>query len=253
MGDWRALARAAIVAALALGLAACVTKRAAAPAATPAAASFSECATAKDGPTCLIDRAMVGETFDGGLFLDNVIEAGAVSLVLKHRDEVGTVRGKVRAFTGQKDSGLMAVLNGASEGEFIAALGAAAAAQVADDPLAHAQIKPLVAKAARGRTAMLALVFWNKVAFRTGWRGELMRPRGVAALWRAVIAAPPKETKLLGELVQDANMQEDQQEAVALARLVLARGDANEDSRGYAGFVIAQSERGARSLPTTAR
>jgi hypothetical protein len=61
-------------------------------------------------------------------------------------------------------------------------------------------------------------------------------------MWRAVVAAPPKDTALLVALAKDADFLGLRDEATALARVAVARTDTSEADRASAQSIITLSE-----------
>lgn len=235
----------ALATALAAGLGGCVTKRATSdrlPAPVAVSASYGDCAAVQDAPSCLLLRAVATEGVDADPLLRAVVESGSVHVALKHRAALAAMRTKLETLRAT-DPVSIAYLGASSEEAFAAALALAAAAQIADDPFAHKAVKPLIAKAGRGEAAILAAIVWRDVAFGMLWRAPLTRPRGWPAIWRVVIAAPPKDTALLAAMSFDANLLGLQAEAVALARVVVARGDASKAQLSSAHALIVLAER----------
>jgi hypothetical protein len=230
---------------LAAGVGGCVTKRATndvSPAPVAVAASYGDCAAARDAPSCLLLRAVAIEGVDADALLRAVVESGSVDVALKHRAALTATREKLKTFI-EPDSAPTAYLNASSEEAFAAALALAAAAQIADDPFAHKAVKPFLAKVGQDEAATLAAIIWSDVAFGVLWRAPLTRPRGWPAIWRAVVAAPPKDTALLVSMSYYANLVGLQAEAVALARIAVLRTDANEAQRSTAQALIALAEK----------
>jgi len=240
---WGLVRGIALGAALAVGVSACVTKRTGDRPSVPVsvAASYGDCAAAQDGPSCLLLRAIAAEGVDAEVLVRTVVESGSVDIALKHRAALAAMRGKLETIFASEPASIR-YLSASSEDGFAAALAVAAAAQIADDPFSLKSVKPLVAKAGRGETAALAAIVWREVAFGILWNARLMRPRGWSAIWRAVIAGPPKDTVLLVALAKDANLLGLEDEAVALARVAVARTDASEADRAAAHAIIALSE-----------
>jgi len=229
---------------LAVSIGGCVTKRAArdpSPPASGPAASYSACAAAQDAPSCLLLRAIATDDVDAEQLLRSVVESGSVDVVLKHRAVLTATRGTLKTFI-ERGPAPTTHLNASSEEMFAAALALAAAAQIGDDPFAHKAVKPLIAKVDRDQAAALAAVIWSDVAFGLLWRAPLMRPRGWPAIWRAVIAAPPKDTGLVAALSHYAHLLDLKAEAVALARVVVARSDATEEQISAARVVLTLAE-----------
>jgi hypothetical protein len=234
----------ALAAALATGAGGCVTKQAASDrVSTPVAvaASYGDCAAARDAPSCLLLRAVATEGVDAEVLLRAVVESGSVDVALKHRAALTATRGTLKTFIGP-DGVSTAYINASSEEVFAAALALAAAAQIADDPFAHKAVKPLIAKGRRNETATLAAIIWSDVTFGVLWRARLTRPRGWPAIWRAVIAEPPKDTALLAAMSYYANLLSLKAESVALARALVARTDASEEQLSSARAIIVLAE-----------
>lgn len=241
---WGMVRGIALAAALVAALSGCVTKRATPDrVSTPVAqaASYGDCAAARDAPSCLLLRAVATKGVDGDPLVRAVVESGSVDVALKHRAALTAMRSKLKAVLATEPVSI-AYLNASSEAAFAAALAVAAAAQIADDPFVHKAAKPLIAKAGRGEAAILAAIIWRDVAFGSLWSAPLTRPRGWPAIWRAVIANPPKDTTLLSAMATDASLLGLQTEAAALARIVVARGDASEEQVSSARALVALAE-----------
>lgn len=238
-----------------MGLGGCVTKRVAGdrqaePA--PVAASYVACAAVRDAPGCLLLRALATDSVSDDMELRAVIESGSVDVVLKHRASLTAMRGSLKPLMEDDRESQVTLkhVNSSSEPAFAAALAVAAAAQVADDPFAHAGVKPLVAKAGRQEVAPLAAIVWSNVAFGMLWNAPLIRLRGLPAIWRAVAAAPPKETALVAVPAYEADIHGFGDAALALARVVLARADASAEDRSTAdGIVLLADIRAAPKGP----
>lgn len=229
--------------ALAVGLSGCVTKRVGDRPSAPVAAatSYGDCAAAQDAPSCLLLRAVAAEGVKGEVLLQAVVESGSVDVLLKHRAALTAMRGTLESARATEPVAMLH-LKASGEEAFAAALGVAAAAQTSDDPFNHAAVKPLVGKAGRGEAAVLAAIIWRNVAFGSLWRAPLIRPRGWPAIWRGVIAAPPKDTALVVALANDANLFGLEAEALALARIAVARSDASEAQRSAVRGIIILGE-----------
>ena len=214
-----------------------------------APASIEACAKAGDPPACLAAIALTykhdaDRPFDA---VDSVVEAGAPALVAGARarlvaaaQEKAPVSARAKEFDFDRDALTRKHLRSAFASTVSAAIAVAAAAQIADDPFAQGDAKALIAAAGgRPTIAPLAVVIWTQIVSDWDWRAALVRPRGMKAIWQTAIAQPPRDTAMVAQLSQVAELSGHDDEAVALAQIVIARKDASEQDNLRAQETIA--------------
>jgi len=116
----------------------------------------------------------------------------------------------------------------------LAAVALAAAAHGYDDPFNEPLAKKLIAAAGGDPSiAVLAVILWSDADTYSDWDGDNpnTRPRGLKAVWRAVIEQPPSGTEVLASVANSASADGYTAEGLALLRLAQARTDLRADTR----------------------
>lgn len=186
--------------------------------------TVAACSVSVDPPACLVATMFAsGERRE--LHFD-FIRAGATSLIEANSADLVAAARAFR-FPAPVPSGNegRAQLRAASDSVILAAIALAVAAQNDDDPFSDPVAKQYIAAAGGTREiAQVATILWDDANFGA-WEDELVRPRGLKAIWQAVAASPPEEPALLNDIAARALRWGYPDEASALARAVLQGND----------------------------
>jgi hypothetical protein len=184
--------------------------------------TFAECGRLDDPPVCLIERsAAFSEDED---FLFGVIRSGGTSLIEANRKRlVSAVQNYRTPVPLPSGTEARAQLRTRTAPVIIAAVALASAAHREDDPFAEPRAKADVAAAGRAlQIALTAVTLWDEFHLYQ-WDRELIRPRGLKAIWHAIAASPPDDPALLNEMALRAAKWSAKDDAAALARATMER------------------------------
>jgi hypothetical protein len=183
--------------------------------------AFAECGRADDPPVCLIERsAAFSEDED---FLFGVIRSGGTSLIQANRKRlvsaVQNYRTPVPLPTGTL---ARAQLRTTPAPVIIAGIALASAAQREDDPFAEPQTKAYIDAVGHVPPALTAVTLWDEFHLYQ-WNRELIRPRGLKAIWHALAGSPSDDPALLNEMALRARQWSGKEDVAALARATMER------------------------------
>ncbi|MBL8781999.1 MAG: hypothetical protein JNL06_13780, partial [Alphaproteobacteria bacterium] len=184
--------------------------------------AFADCGQADDPPVCLIERSSALSENDDFLF--GVIRSGGTSLIRGNRERlvsaVQNYRTPVPLPTGSVGR---SQLRTTPAPVAIAAIALASTAQREDDPFAEPQTKAFIDAADNApEIALVAATLWDEFHLYR-WDRELIRPRGLKAIWHAIATSPPDDPALLNEMALRAEKWSAKEDAAALARATMER------------------------------
>jgi hypothetical protein len=214
------------------------------------AAPYADCAQAADPPACLVAAAAPSSEPDD--LLDAIILAGASPVIEANASRITqAVRDKGR--NAESFGRMMGIqlppdpaalqAQAADSRVLLAAIALAAASLTHDDPFEETLAKTL-SERAKGdpAVAQIAVKLRRDADTYQQWAGNILntRPRGMPAIWRAVIAQPSADSVLLAALASEAGAYGYRAESLALVRIALARGNLSNELRAQIASQIAR-------------
>lgn len=208
---------------------------------------YASCARAADPPVCLATLAAPRLKLPHEL-VEAIVQTGAVDLVPRYRNvwveviqrkdryapDLFNLLAVPRTIDDVPDYSPDIVAPAAT-----AAIALAAAAQTRDDPFTHATVRKLIAEAKYDPSIPRRALHVSIEANHLDHGSRNRRPRGLAAIWRRVVAEPQFETWRIMSLARSAYLDGYRDEGLALLRIGLQRTDIAPDEIAHAAWWLA--------------